>query len=73
MGYFAMQFEKLPERMKKFWEEEKSEKRGDKRHFCSENTQCIPAKSGKYHPLLLFIGIPSTTYPAGHGAPFPFL
>ena len=72
MYYFAAQFERLLGGMKKLGEEEKTEKRGNKKHFCSEKTWCIPAKSGEYHPLLSLIGIFSATYPAWCGPLFPF-
>ena len=60
MCYFAAQFEKSFQ-VDREVPRGKQEKRSDKRCFF-HGTQCIPAKSGEYHPLLSLIGILVLSY-----------
>ena len=67
-----MQFEKLSEVDGELSGRKRQEKRGDKKCFSGKN-QCVPAKSGEYHPLLLLKGVFSATYPAGYGPLLSFI
>ena len=53
MCYFAVQSEKFAERTKHFKREKRQRKEAKSSVSFAEN-QCIPAKSGEYHPLPIY-------------------